>query len=453
MKHNDVLFAVALLTVLSILAGCVQTPAPEDGPNNEAPVPTIPATVPILPSGAKVALSHDDAMFWQAPPLKDVQSSACLTYDAPIEPTVEYEIDVPAGTKEYRVALEKTLTETCMRFELVDPSGVSLRAPQREVVIEGIQSYSSEAILQNPTPGPWRVEVFADGAIVELRLRALARTQSTSTPEPDVIQLPDLRPAPPWELKLDVMPQQSQGSAPAVSCNADETVQNGDLSACLRFSFATANIGQGRFELHYSNLAVPASSRDATQWMYAPNGRHEERPAGQVSFHRAHGHYHWDGAYRIQLYRIEADGSATEAGLAFKRTACMFDYFLGDWTRFDQWRMASADASNGCYGVPFDEEQSPPVTTQEWIGLTPGWGDVYWWNLPDNYVKFDGRDGTYLLRFEVDPQDGLLETDETNNSSYVTFQVDGTQITVTERGYGRGPEDPGRSIVEAPWIT
>jgi hypothetical protein len=57
-------------------------------------------------------------------------------------------------------------------------------------------------------------------------------------------------------------------------------------------------------------------------------------------------------------------------------------------------------------------------------GVTPGWADIYEWNLPGQYIDVDGLpNGDYVLETIADPDNKLRESDETNNCGTVLVRL------------------------------
>ena len=57
-------------------------------------------------------------------------------------------------------------------------------------------------------------------------------------------------------------------------------------------------------------------------------------------------------------------------------------------------------------------------------GLTAGWADVYEWNLPGQYLEVTGvPDGYYVLETIADPDDKIVEGDESNNCGTVLIKL------------------------------
>ena len=89
--------------------------------------------------------------------------------------------------------------------------------------------------------------------------------------------------------------------------------------------------------------------------------------------------------------------------------------------------------------------------TDGFLGLTVGWGDVYRWQRPGQYVEFGKNpDGLYVVRTTVDKGNDVIEVDEADNSSYALIRVVGERVELLERGQGNSPYDPRRKVFEGP---
>jgi hypothetical protein len=81
------------------------------------------------------------------------------------------------------------------------------------------------------------------------------------------------------------------------------------------------------------------------------------------------------------------------------------------------------------------------------LGLSPGWGDVYRWQRPGQYVDFGSNgDGLYVVRTTVDIENKILETNDNDNSAYALVKVVGDQVQLLERGWGTSPFDPHKVV-------
>lgn len=126
-------------------------------------------------------------------------------------------------------------------------------------------------------------------------------------------------------------------------------------------------------------------------------------------------------------------------GVGRKSGFCPLDQGYAEWTSFAQ---SLQDAV-----IEHQDGDCLAATGIGAMGLSAGWGDFYRWQRPGQYVDFTGvGDGTYVVRTTVDIRDNVLESDETDNSSYALIEVTGDEVEVLERGYGDSPFDPDRRI-------
>jgi hypothetical protein len=179
----------------------------------------------------------------------------------------------------------------------------------------------------------------------------------------------------------------------------------------LRLTTAMANIGTGRMELRGG--AVIGNTQEVNQRVYEPNSSFTDVLAGTFTYHPEHGHIHFDG---FAEYRLREVLPNNEVG-AILSTGEKISFCLLDVERYD----ASGPAS------PFY------LTCGQVQGISPGWADVYDRGLDGQSINIANiADGTYWLEVVVDPDNHLIESNETNN-------VERIQI-VLQRG-GSTPAD------------
>jgi hypothetical protein len=69
------------------------------------------------------------------------------------------------------------------------------------------------------------------------------------------------------------------------------------------------------------------------------------------------------------------------------------------------------------------------------MGLSRGWGDLYNWNLPDQYIDVTGlTSGRYKLQATADVPNWFLEGSETNNFTWVDIKISGSSVSVITYG-------------------
>jgi Lysyl oxidase/Bacterial pre-peptidase C-terminal domain/Chitobiase/beta-hexosaminidase C-terminal domain len=174
-----------------------------------------------------------------------------------------------------------------------------------------------------------------------------------------------------WEPVLN--PYLSTETFEAMDCEVKEGMITAGTHRLLRFSTETRNIGG--VDLH-----VPTP---------------QERP-DLFEFQECHGHYHFLG---FASYRLLNDiGEEVAAGR--KVSFCLEDLLRWD----------SASAPDSLY-------------TCDKQGIQAGWSDVYDGGLPGQWIDVTGLTaGVYKLEVTMNPDQVLVESDYTNNTT--TIEVD-----------------------------
>lgn len=232
-------------------------------------------------------------------------------------------------------------------------------------------------------------------------------------------------------------------------------------SELMNVTAATPNIGvgpltvEGRYNGLYYYVCGTDTFSNATNSYVCPDGSNPrqlirqrvwhkngadmtyyDRPAGTMTYHTGHGHYHVDdwGVFTLR-YQIAGEPNplnwpivATGAKLGF----CLMDYFScpsgsaanhckDDNTVYNQGNNLNTSAQFPNYGLG-GGGYSCGVSEQ---GISSGWEDVYdeglplmWINMPANLCN-----GQYWIVMEVDPQDFFLESDENNNFTAVPYTI------------------------------
>ncbi len=200
--------------------------------------------------------------------------------------------------------------------------------------------------------------------------------------------------------------------APVVvnGCLPDETARNQALR-CLRFETAVANTGQGPLEVAY-RVEPPATN--AYQVIHNADGSTTDRFAVASEFHPTHAHFHFKDFYVTRLWKYAGgrksgskpvtSGSKSgfcpeDSGGAQRNYSCLTEYRMG------------------------------PAGPEQVVGISAGSYDTYRVHLPDQYLEItDVPDGRYAIRSTADPEDRLLETDDTNNTVVMYVELRGDRI-------------------------
>lgn len=133
--------------------------------------------------------------------------------------------------------------------------------------------------------------------------------------------------------------------------------------------------------------------------------------AGCFVFHPEHNHWHFEDFSRYQLARV-SDGKIVRA--ADKVSFCIVDtvHRLPD---------VPGSPSHAYY-----TSCGATATT----GLSVGWGDVYTWDLPGQELNVNGLpDGQYCFISTADPDNRIIETNDTNNVATRFIQLTGNTVS------------------------
>lgn len=210
--------------------------------------------------------------------------------------------------------------------------------------------------------------------------------------------------------------------------NGLRLVQDRDNSrAFLRFNNSIINIGPGPLELfgrdietvdHGADLPEghepgPHQHISVYQRIFGTNGQVLIEPfVGEFIHHTQHSHWHLEEFSRYEVWKVRPGGFLYDLVSANAKVSyCVTDLRpAGSSLGFETWPRAGYLSCSG--------------TLQ---GLTQGWVDTYVSGLARQWVEVTGvQDGSYALRSVVDPNDRILEADETNNAAVTYFQlVDG----------------------------
>jgi hypothetical protein len=174
----------------------------------------------------------------------------------------------------------------------------------------------------------------------------------------------------------------------------------------LRLSTATPNIGAGPMEI-YGATTNADGTQDVYQRIYLEGGGFTDRFAGKFEFHASHNHIHFDGFAQFHLRAITpGNGVGALVAVGDKISFCLLDV-----TAYDL----------GLPGAPSSREYT---TCAGFQGISVGWADVYQYNLPDQWIDItDVPNGSYWLEVVVDPDDQLLEANETNNTQRIQITL------------------------------
>jgi hypothetical protein len=356
-----------------------------------------------------------------------------------------FPLTVGTGGHRLRVAIDTPSREDSFEIDLLDPAGV------QQATATNSNRFNIEAFIAKPAPGRWTVRVVPrDASYASFRMRA--KLEGAPRKAPKHLAPPNLMATPPYEFGFVAPANPLNGLYPPdtanppldvlgvhpLSCALDEMVEDG-VSRCLRLTTGPRNAGEGPFELHYvpieHGLGI-AQTGPVTQRVYSSDGTFVDRPAGEFVFHKTHGHYHYQDILDYQLYKVldPRTGRLVRAGSGHKAGFSPADQLFANWSVFEQLEGAYVEGTPSTFGAST-------------FGLSVGWGDVYRWQRPGQYVDFGANtDGRYVVRTVVDIRNHVLESNERDNAGYAYIQVTGEDVRILERGQGLSPWDPHKVV-------
>ena len=231
------------------------------------------------------------------------------------------------------------------------------------------------------------------------------------------------------------------------SCYTEETVNDG-ATRCLRFTSDVRDTGYGPLQLQWDYVATGPGGApqvgfapgqcEAQQVVLRTDGSSTTRDAGPCEFHPQHGHFHYDDLVSFTLHAVNPDGS-TGAVVAkgLKESFCLAD---DDYFGFATPGPNGANTFSGQPGCSAPSQITPPggAGAGAWglMGISPGWGDVYTWDTPDQFVDISNvPNGTYDVVSDVNPAGLLLtSTGTTGPCSSTRIALSSTAVSVVGTG-------------------
>ncbi len=255
--------------------------------------------------------------------------------------------------------------------------------------------------------------------------------------------LPILSAEPPHDFHVDGLPPVASTplgfpipvEAPTpTSCYADETIQLG-ATRCLRFTSNVRNVGAGRLDIRIPWLSAPGGSGflpgqcGAEQVVRTMRGRAVVRPAGPCEFHPAHAHFHYKDLVGFSLHALMPGGAiGPQVGNGLKESFCLGD---NDYFGF------GTAAPNGPRTYAGQPDCNVPasltggtVFVEE--GITPGWGDVYTWDTPGQFIDITNVPaGRYVLVEKTNPSNRILVAGPSQTCAATELTLTATDVTAT----------------------
>lgn len=313
-----------------------------------------------------------------------------------------------------------------------------------------VDSNAQSVLLGRPHNGDYKVTMvpfYTDFDKADLSYRGEARvfhdpTQRIAkkrrllpqirTQAPDNFHVADIPPVPSnptgWRFT-------GPGTFPTNSCYLDETAQFGS-TRCLRFDNDVRNIGAGPLVLRFAYTPDAFTGHcKMTQEMLSSNGSVSDRDAGPCIFHTQHLHFHYQNFGRYELYRVAPKGSpGARVAISRKVGFCTIDvddYNFGKPAALQRPRTYSFPTCNipNAYSTQLPTVGYGPGLP-EYMGVSPGWGDVYTWDLPAQYIDITHGvpDGVYEVVSRSNPDGGLVTAGRGQETGITCIRLTGTKV-------------------------
>lgn len=261
--------------------------------------------------------------------------------------------------------------------------------------------------------------------------------------------LPALEALPPSDVHVDGVPPVAStplgfpfpvDASTGFSCYADEIVQTG-VTRCLRFTSEVDNVGLGTLQLRIPWVAASSGSSgfvpglcQAQQIITYTDGSTRTRPAGGCEYHATHAHFHYRDYVEFSLRAVNADGTVGhEVAASLKESFCLADdgYFGFGTAGPNGPRRYVGQPDCNVPGLPAVPDPDVWVT----MGNSPGWGDIYTWDTPDQYIDISTTPpGVYQLEAQANPTGALLLDGVTRSCAATRINLTADSVQVLQSG-------------------
>lgn len=421
-RETQGLIAVLAIVAVIATAGCIGTDEISDDiepAETEEVLPRL-AAEPGIATGTQ-------ALVFEGARLDAGEDGSSTSSDC--EPSnceqVSLEVTVPEGYWETHTGgLEVSVaqTDSAARFQarLLDEAGQKLAESQWAF-------YAGTLLFEEPAPGNYTVEVVAQSGsgAYEGVFQIDARPSGNQSHEP---MRPNLVTMPPLDFALEHPNPPPYDMPVGESCSPYEIVEQ-EARRCLRFTNTVANLGTGPVEVRLTfeeGAKAAAGMGEFVQRIYHSDGSFTDEPVAQATFHATHAHWHYENFAGFELYRYDAE--ADERGELVREQSksgfCFFDMGI---TEMDH--LGTTPPRYASEARCFTEPENDWVT-----GLSPGWYDMYWSSLDEQYVDVSGlEDGIYELVTTADAEGSLIQTTDEDDKAGAVIRLSGDSVEVLDR--------------------
>ena len=263
-------------------------------------------------------------------------------------------------------------------------------------------------------------------------------------------ELPDLAVLPPSDVHVDGVPPVAStplgfpfpvNAGTPNSCYVDEVFRTG-ATRCLRFTSEVDNVGAAPLTLRikWADAGVPPTAAAAPgecraqQVVWRTSGKPSYRDAGGCEFHTQHAHFHYLNFVEYTLHKVNADGSTgKQVAESLKESFCLADdgYF--------GYGTPGPNGPRNYVGQPDCNLPSAPTAQAptSWVtmGVSPGWGDIYTWDTPDQFIDISKTPpGTYDIVSIANPVGKLLMAGKVSTCGATRIKLTDTSVKVLKAG-------------------
>jgi hypothetical protein len=190
-----------------------------------------------------------------------------------------------------------------------------------------------------------------------------------------------------------------------------QSQKTSDGRRLLRYTAELVNVGVGAFEVT-GRRATPSGDMSVTQRIYNDTGSYRDVATTATMYWAGDGHNHWH-TRDLETAELDRLDNGVKVGTLVKHGFCFYD------TASYNLSLPGAPQSKVYTGCGYDAA-ALTVTT----GLSVGWGDVYYYTLPDQYIDITGLSpGRYRLKSEADKTNWFVESSESNNATWVDLEL------------------------------
>jgi hypothetical protein len=226
------------------------------------------------------------------------------------------------------------------------------------------------------------------------------------------------------------------------SCYLDEGAQFGS-TRCLRFDNDIRNVGAGPLVMRFAYTPDAfVNNCKMEQEVLTSDGKVSDRGAGPCVFHAPHGHFHYQNMARYQLFAVNAKGRPGRKPIAASNKVgfCTIDvdnFSFGRAVALQRPRVYSFPTCN----IPnaYSTELAPstpygPGGVPEYMGISPGWGDIYTWDLPQQYIDVSKvSDGDFMVVSRSNPDGAILTSGGGQETGLTCIRIKGNDVKVLRR--------------------